>query len=203
MTVTEEPALERIARIVLPRSGWQTLVDHARRKLECRWLEHETREQQAFGLLAGRLDHASMRTVEVFPLLRNLRQDPVRGTLVDAAVNELAMPSRTPNEQRGWLADPGEVLTVQRRCDAADLLLYGSYHMHKVPWKHDPLRDTPTTLDRVLAEHQGMWMLILSMVQPQRPRLRAFFDGRLEREAPIVVAEDEQTLAGRASPRDP
>lgn len=183
-------ALDGIARIDLPQRLRDALVVHARRKLSGRWLAGETHEHQAFGLLAGRLVGEAIETTSVFPLMRNMRADPVHGAWVDHAVNQMATPSKTPLAQRGWLADPAELLRIHVQCDTQGELVYGSYHMHKTSWSHDPLRDTPTALDTALAAEQGIWMLILSMVDPERPRLRAFFEGREDREAPIRLVAD-------------
>jgi hypothetical protein len=177
---------EKISSIEFTEPCWLAVVAHARRKLEGRWIGCECAERQAFGLLAGDLDGTVMRTTRVFPLQRNLRHHPELGAFVDETVVRLATPSRTPTGQRGWLADPREVLEIQTQCNVTGELLYGSYHMHKAPWKHDPLRDTPTRLDAALAQHSAMWMLVLSMVDPDRPLLRAFFEGRIDREVPIA-----------------
>jgi hypothetical protein len=182
---TSSANIDKISSIEFTDPCWYAVVAHARRKLEGRWIGCESEERQAFGLLAGDITGAVMRTTRVFPLRRNLRHDPNLGAFVDAAVAKLATPSKTPAGQRGWLADPREVLEVQAQCDLRRELLYGSYHMHKVAWKHDPLRDTPTRLDAALAQHSAMWMLILSMVDPDRPLLRAFFEGCTDREVPI------------------
>jgi hypothetical protein len=179
--------LERVAAIVLTEAQWEAVLAHAYRKLEERYEPGETREQQAFGLLAGRLDDGRLVTTRVVPLRRNLRGDPRHGSAVDAVVHELATPSRTPLGQRGWLADPRELLAAHARCDAEGTLVFASYHMHRIPWSHDPLRDTPTPLDTALSADQGLWMLIVSMVDPARPRVRAFWEGCREREAQVIV----------------
>ncbi|HSZ69043.1 MAG TPA: hypothetical protein VK756_01645 [Solirubrobacteraceae bacterium] len=181
--------LYEATQIELPHAHLQVLLRHARRKLEGRWVSGETREHQAFGLLAGRMTGTAIRTSGVFPLLRNLRGDPRAGADLDAAVRALATPSRTPLRRRGWLADSREIFAVYRRCEVVGDLVYGSYHMHKVSWKHDPLRDTPTPLDNALGVNQGIWMLIVSMVDPHQPRLRAFFEGDKDREVPIAITE--------------
>jgi hypothetical protein len=66
--------------------------------------------------------------------------------------------------------------------------MFGAYHMHRVPWAHDRLRDRCTDLDRHLADNCGLWTIIISMVHPDQPRLRAFYEGRNEWEVPFVVA---------------
>lgn len=165
----------------------ETIVEHGRRKLGGPYLDGETPERQAFGLLAGRVEGAAIETTAVYPLRRNMRHEGSFKETMDATVTELGVPSKTPLDRRGWMADPRELLEVHRRAEEDGALVYGSYHMHKVGWDHDPLRDTPTRLDAALVEGQGIWMLILSLVDPARPILRAFFEGRKEREARIVV----------------
>ncbi len=58
---------------------------------------------------------------------------------------------------------------------------------HRPPSRDDPLRDTCTELDGKLAEGSGLWMFILWMVDPERPVLRAFFEGCNDREATVRV----------------
>ena len=193
--------LPNVTSIVIPPAHRATIVEHARRKLAQRYREDETPERQAFGLLAGKLVGELLLTTAVFPLRRNLRGDPLHGAAVDAVVRELAIPSRTPLHQRGWLAAPHEVMAAQARCDAEDMLLFGSYHMHKTAWEHDPDRDTPTALDTALAHGLGQWMAILSMVDPGRPLLRAFWEGRPEREARISAEPPRDAAAHARRPR--
>lgn len=183
-TVTD---LRAASSIRLPGKLRSALVGHASRKLRGQYRDDETPVRQAFGLLAGIGSSDVLQTAEIFPLHRNLRTDPVVGREIDTVVRKLATDSRTPLEQRGWIAAPEEVIEVQERCDRAGLTLFGSYHMHQVPWHHDPLRDTPTALDTALGRDQGLWMVILSMVDPERPILRAFWEGQPEVEAELVV----------------
>jgi len=182
------PLLCEVTAIEMAPEHRSQLIAHARRKLRGEYRKDETPVAQAFGLLAGTGRDDAVETTHVFPLRRNLRTDPVHGAEVDATVRELATASRTPLEQRGWIAAPEEVMEVQERCDAAGTFLFGSYHMHKVPWRHDPLRDTPTALDTALGEGQSLWMLILSLVDPERPLLRAFWEGRPEVEAKLLFS---------------
>jgi hypothetical protein len=178
--------LATASSIQLPTAIRAELVGHAARKLRGEHRAGETRQQQAFGLVAGVREGEALKATEAFALRRNLRTDPVRGQEIDAVVRELATDSRTPIDRRGWIAAPEEILAVQERCDRAGLTLFASYHMHKVPWAHDPLRDRPTALDTALGEGQGLWMVILSMVDPTRPILRAFWEGRPDAEAALV-----------------
>ena len=188
--------LERVREIHLSGEQHATLLAHARRKLRGDHLPGETAERKAFGLLVGQVDGDRVTTTGVVPLARNLRHEQPYRAQIDALVHALAVPSQTPLERRGWLADPSELLAAQQACDAAGTLIFGSYHMHRVGWPQDPRRETCTALDEALARDRGLWMLVLSMVDPERPVLRAFFEGDNDREARIVLTGATETNAG-------
>lgn len=180
-------ALEQIREIHLAPAHHATLLGHARRKLAGEHLRGETAERKAFGLLVGRIEGERAETTSVVPLARNLRHEAPYREQIDALVHALAVPSQTPLERRGWLADPKELIAAQDACDRAGTVIFGSYHMHRVGWPADPRRETCTALDEALARDRGLWMLVLSMVDPERPVLRAFFEGDNDREAPVVL----------------
>ena len=176
-----------IAEVAFPPPLYAVLVGHARRKLGGDWLPGEEQAPKAYGLVGGRITGARAVVTHVVPLQHNLRdRDDVKGE-VDRLMDELAVPSETPLDRRGWVADPREVLAAERRCEAEGSVLFGAYHVHRVPWSHDPRRDTCTALDRALAQDSGLWAFILSMVDPDRPVLRAFFEGDNDREAVVSV----------------
>src|SRR4051812_37922564 len=79
-----------VSAIRIGHAQWEAIVGHARRKLEGDYLDGETAEQQAFGLLGGHVHGGAIETTGVFPLLRNLRHDPRIGSAVDATVHDLA-----------------------------------------------------------------------------------------------------------------
>ena len=191
--------LGRIREIRMGSAHYATLLAHARRKLVGDHLPGETAERKAFGLLAGRIDAERVETTDVVPLARNLRHEPSHREQIDALAHALAVPSETPLERRGWLADPKELLAAQRACDLAGTEIFGSYHMHRVGWPEDPRRETCTALDEALARGGGLWMLVLSMVDPDRPVLRAFFEGDNDREARVVLTDDRAPGAGEAA----
>jgi len=174
-----------IAGISLPEPLYAKLVDHGRRKLSGRWIASEEQAPKAYGLMGGRLRDRTATVTHVIPLINNLRDRPDLKVEVDRLMDSVAFPSETPMERRGWVADPRELLVAERHCDAEGAVLFGAYHMHRIPWPHDPRRDTCTAIDTALAEGSGMWSFILSMVSPTQPRLRAFFEGDNDREAPI------------------
>lgn len=176
-----------ISEVTFPPALYAALLDHARRKLAGDWLPGEEQAPKAYGLVGGRIAGGRAFVTQVVPLQHNLRdRDDVKGE-VDRLMDELAVPSETPLDRRGWVADPREVLAAERRCEAEGSVLFGAYHMHRVAWSHDPRRDTCTALDRALARDSGLWAFILSMVDPGRPVLRAFFEGDNDREAVVSV----------------
>ncbi|MBW3609091.1 MAG: hypothetical protein KY463_12200 [Actinobacteria bacterium] len=193
-------SLARVREIHLSREQYAVLVGHARRKLRGEYLPGETLERKAFGLLVGRIEGERATTTAIVPLRRNLRHEQPYKEQIDALVHALAVPSQTPLQRRGWLADPKELIAAQEACDADGTIMLGSYHMHRVGWPADPRRETCTALDEALARDRGLWMLVLSMVDPERPVLRAFFEGDNDREAAIVLTGDrEQKAAERVA----
>lgn len=175
----------RVRTIAFTLAEYGELLGHAQRKLCGEYMPGEEAERKAYGLLGGRWREDCLEVTHVFPLRGNLRSEPQFRPAVDRLMAEVAVPSETPMERRGWVAHPDEVRSAEDACDSAGALIFGSYHMHRVPWSHDPIRDTCTELDTRLAEGSGLWMLILSMVDPNRPVLRAFFEGRNEHEAAV------------------
>ncbi len=179
------PAPEQISEILLPETLYTQIVEHGSRKLSGHYLPDEEQAPKAYGLLGGRPGDGKLELTRVFPLRRNLRQAPLYKSYVDELMDEVAVPSQTSLDKRGWVTDPAEVLAAERECDSCASVLIGSYHMHRVAWEHDPDRDCCTELDTRLADGSNLWMLILSMVRPERPLLRAFFEGHNDLEAPV------------------
>ncbi|MGI8535284.1 MAG: hypothetical protein ACR2K2_02085 [Mycobacteriales bacterium] len=193
------PEPERIREIVLPETLFAQILEHGSRKLSGRYLPDEEQAPKAYGLLGGRAGEGKLTLTRVFPLRHNLRQAPLYKTYVDELMDEVAVPSETSLDKRGWVSDPVEVLAAERECDSCSSVLIGSYHMHRVPWAHDPDRDCCTELDTRLADGSNLWTLILSMVQPERPLLRAFFEGHNDLEAPVSRVPGEP-LTDHCSP---
>ncbi len=177
--------LERIEELLFPNHLYGQLVAHARRKLAGEHLPGEERLPKAYGLVGGRLQGPGAEVTHVFPLVRNLRDEPHIKAEMDRLMHEVAVRSETPLDRRGWVADPREVMQAERQCEQSGAVILGGYHMHRVPWDHDPRRDTCTEVDARLAEGSGQWMFILSMVVPDRPVLRAYYEGCNDKEAPV------------------
>lgn len=177
----------QIHAIHLPRPLWVEMTNHCKRKLDGAYLPGEGQSPKAFGLIGGRVDGSRLTVEVVIPLLKNARDCADRKQHMDSAMQNHAIPSETPLEQRGWVADPTELdaalATLQRR----QLRLIGNYHMHRVAWAHDPHRDTPTKLDTILGSSSRMFMFIVAMVNPDTPTIRAFFEGEQDLEVPVKI----------------
>jgi len=177
-------------RVIFPGSQLQEIFEHCRRKLACSYVSGESHEQKAFGLVAGRQNDLDLRVEKCLPFMKNARQTEPYKKFMDQVMDRHAIPSETPLAKRGWIADPGELLAKIKQLQKEGLLLIGAYHMHRVAWPGDPIRDTPTTLDTILAADSSMLMFIISMVNKDRPVMRAFYEGKPDMEVPIIVKDN-------------
>ena len=187
--------MNEIKEIIFPKEQYDILIAHCRRKRAGDYLPGEDPAPKAYGLLAGRRrddDGSSIVVARVFPLKRNVRKDKRYDEEMTRAMYAHGVPSKTPFEKRGWVADPRELFEIYRQAQEAGLELFGNYHMHVVPWPpDDPLRDTPTAIDTVLAKDSQMCVFIISLVDPARPIVRAFFESRPEQEIPVSFRESD------------
>jgi len=174
-------------RIIFPNTHLQTIFDHCQRKLTANYKPDESRERKAFGLVAGTKKDQAFTVERCLPLHKNVRnQDPYK-KFMDRIMQQYAVPSETPFTKRGWVAEPTELMKNIRQIQQDNLLLLGAYHMHRVAWPDDPRRDTPTILDTELAADSRMLLFIVSMVNPEQPIIRAFYEGNPDRQTPIIL----------------
>ncbi|MFA5719078.1 MAG: hypothetical protein WC952_15320 [Desulfobulbaceae bacterium] len=184
------------ARIILPENCRQGILEHCHQALE----EHRMGRAgsgKAFGLVCGTVAGDILNAAACFRLKENVRSRSPYKEQVDRIMAEHAVPSETPLPNRGWVADPAELFARIRECRSSGQVLLGTYHMHRVAWEHDRDRDTPTELDEVLARDSGLLMFIVSMVRPEQPVIRAFYEGMKEKEIPIIFGSlDERPQDG-------
>jgi len=109
---------------------------------------------------------------------------------MDTMMTQHAVASTTPLSRRGWITDPQELMECYDLCDRESLQIFGTYHMHIVPWEGDAIRDTPTLLDTVLAKESNLYSFIISMVDIEHPFMRAFYEGINDKETPLVIQEN-------------
>ena len=182
---------EHVNQIILPDPHWQQIVEHCKRKLAGNHAPGESRGRKAYGLVAGTRNEDTLIVECVLPVSKNVRDQEPYKTYMDKLMERHAIPSETPLSGRGWIVDPEELKECYDRCDRERLVIFGTYHMHVVPWDHDPLRDTPTHLDMILARNSSLFSLIVSMVDVTRPRIRAFYEGAVEKEVPMLIQPGE------------
>jgi len=162
------------------------MLAHCQRKLSGEnYLPAEDHDHKAFGLLGGRITNEVIEVINCQPLLHNARQSDIHKDYMDRMMAAHALPSITPFTERGWVASPDELTRVLQSYRKLNLILIGTYHMHRVPWEQDQVRDKPTALDTILGGSSRLMMFIVSMVNPANPILRAFYEGDTNREFPI------------------
>ncbi len=172
-------------KINLPEKSRGAILEHCHLALDA-FNNGVAQEGKAFGLVFGSVSEQFITAANCFPLKQNVRSKQPYKDYMDRVMAEHAIPSITPLERRGWVADPAELFARIRECREVGQELVGTYHMHRVGWKHDSKRDTPTKLDAVLAKDSGMVMFIVSMVDPAKPVIRAFYEGIVDQEIPVI-----------------
>jgi len=165
---------------------WEEIISHCRRKLNGKFISDESAEKKAFGLVSGNKEDSRINVKSCFALKKNARYQMPYSEYMNTILAQHAIPSKTKLDKRGWVADPQELEDVTRECQEQGLIILGAYHMHRVAWQHDATRDTPTELDSILAAGSRMIIFIISMVDPEKPLMRAFYEGSLEQEIPIT-----------------
>ena len=172
--------------IEFPETCWREILSHCRRKLDGKFSGDEPAEKKAFGIVAGNREDARIVVKRCFALRKNARYQLPYSEYMSRIMARHAIPSETELDRRGWVADPQELADITVECQENGLILLGAYHMHRVAWQDDPIRDTPTELDRILAAESRMIMFVVSMVDPEEPLMRAFYEGILAQEIPVV-----------------
>jgi hypothetical protein len=172
------------AHIVFPEESRRIMLEHCHGVLDD-YQKGCAQGCKAFGLVFGDVSGTTITVARCFPLMKNVRSQSPYKEQIDKIMEEHAIPSVTPLEHRGWVADPAELFARIRECRADQHILLGTYHMHRVGWEHDRKRDTPTKLDAVLASESRLLMFIVSMVDPAKPIIRVFYEGIHEQEVPI------------------
>lgn len=173
--------------ILLPEKIWQEILVHCHRKLGGKHLAIETQDFKAFGLVGGYSVDNKIQINTTIPLYKNARGNKTHKLFMDEKMKSHAIPSVTPFEERGWVADQEEVDAAVTTMHSANCSLIGTYHMHRIAWEHDPIRDTPTELDLMLGEGSRILMFIISMVNPAKPIIKAFFEGVPHQEIAIKI----------------
>ncbi len=181
--------IDPATKIIFPSSCHHEIISHCELKLSGKSINGCKPDLKAYGLVGGDYKDNIIKIYKCLPLHENARgQEPYK-KVMDDLMSRHAIPSETPFEKRGWVADPKELMARVRDCKENDISLIGTYHMHRVGWEHDPLRDTPTGIDTILGEDSRLIMFIVSMIDPCRPIIRAFYEGKKDLEIPVIFPD--------------
>lgn len=175
-----------ISAIYFPEEQQNKLLEHCLRKLNCIYIPNETKERKAYGMIGGKIEQDIFKIELVAPLYKNSRSQGATKEYMDEVLEKFAIPSETPLEKRAWVADPVETKNIINKCDKDQIHLAGTYHMHRVAWESDKKRETPTELDTILGKDTEMFMFIISVVNPEKPVVRAFYEGYPDQEVPLI-----------------
>ena len=181
-----ENSLETATKVLLLKPEREELLAHCFRKMNAKYLANETPERKAYGLIAGNIEGDIVKIKSVCPLHVNFRNDNSNNKYMNNMMDQHAEASETPLDKRGWVASPIETKNMLNRCVTEGTELLASYHMHRVAWDHDHLRDLPTELDYLLAKDTGMLMFIISTVNDKKPTIKAFYEGHPEKQLQII-----------------
>ena len=91
-------------KIILNHEVQNIMIKHCMRKLTKVYLPDETHEQQAYGLLGGKIECNDIYIDEVYVCKLNYRNDPSVVNYINQLVNKYAIPADTPISQRGWVS---------------------------------------------------------------------------------------------------
>ncbi len=188
-----------IRQIRLSSTIWQAIIAHCQRKLAGEFLPDESPVKRAFGILAGVRNGDELQVRQVLQIKKNARNIEPLKSFMDKLMEQYAVPSTTPMDQRGWVTDPQEFKQCMDICKQEGLTMFGAYHIHVVPWPGDAVRDTPTGLDAMLVRGSKLYSFIVSMVNPEQPIIRAFYEGETNAETPIFF-EPQESLEPQSIP---
>lgn len=156
------------------------IINHATRKLDGHYSDGETKETKAYGVIGGQINHDIAYIKEVIELRRNYRSNPEISKQMNKLIEDVAIPTRTPTEERAWVAVPEEVLPITENFDKIGLDIIGTYHMH-----HE-LKDIPTELDRQLGKDSDMVIFIVHIDENHQGSIRAFYEAVNEIDLQII-----------------
>lgn len=164
------------------------MYSHCIRKLNRHFLLEETMEQQAFGLLGGRLDNNVLSVQMILPLCENFRYDQSMRDEMNEAIINYSIPAALAVEERAWIASPKEVQKGLALFEEYDLSLIGSYHMHhENSWNGIQSKELPSKLDEYLARDSEMVMFIVYISESGEAKVRAFYEGKIGEEIEIFL----------------
>jgi hypothetical protein len=97
------------------------------------------------------------------------------------AITNFAIPSNVNNDERGWVADPQEIIDAIHMFELNKCVLFGAYHMHSsISWNGNASKNVPSELDKFLADGSNLFTFIVSIHDDGNHSIRAFYESRIE-----------------------
>ncbi|MFT8350632.1 hypothetical protein [Clostridium saccharoperbutylacetonicum] len=173
--------------IIIPKKLYDSIITHCLRKLNKEFLINETKEQQAFGIIGGTQSGKNIFAQMSIELCKNFRQDKTVNDYMNKAINDLAITSEMPVNERAWVSEPTELKAALDLFEENNMDLIGAYHMHHDnSWKGASDLDIPSELDEFLAKDTEIFMFIVRVSKEGKYSIRAFFEGNNEVEIKII-----------------
>lgn len=163
------------------------IVNHCIRKYNKSYLPDEMQEQQAYGILAGKLNRNIVCVNSIYKCKINYRNNASVMSYINNLIATYAIPSDTPIDQRGWVASPHEVMEALNNFDLLGCDLLGSYHMHhEKSWNGIQSKEYPSTFDEKLAKNSNLIMFVVSIISESKYSIKAFYNGLKEKEIEVI-----------------
>lgn len=179
-------------KIKISKEDYKKMIKHCRRKLEKKYFENETKEQQAFGVVIGKKNNKDeIEITRVEQLNINYRFDKCMSEKMNELIKTYAIPGKTNIEERAWVSDPVELSKILSSMEYDEMCI-GTYHMHhNASWRGEYPRELPTELDKVLSKKSGLITFIVYISENViYDKIRAFYEAEVENELNIVVGSE-------------
>lgn len=175
-----------INHILISKINYDSIIKHCIRKLNKEFLEDETNEEQAFGIIGGIVSEETITITNVSPLKRNYRCNESISNKMTELIKDIAIPGELNIEERGWVTDPIEFKETLDKLESENVDLIGTYHMHHDnSWYGEVPKDITSDLDKALAKDTGIFMFIVYISREGKDSIRAFYEGT--KEIPISI----------------
>ena len=166
------------------------IIEHCKRKLNRSYEKNETNEQQAFGIIIGRIKNYKYYATKVYCLKKNYRYEKNISKDLNNKIEKYAMPGELNINERAWAADPIEISKIIADLEYGERII-GTYHMHHdKSWIGNYPKYLPSDLDRELAKDTDLLMFI-TYIGEKKYSIRAFYEAKLDKEYNVKILGDE------------
>ena len=169
-------------KLYIKNKDYENIIAHCIRKLEKKYYDDETKEQQAFG---GNKKEDDFEITKVINLKKNYRFEQETSKKMNEMLEKYAIPGGIETNERAWAIDPIELNEIIISLNENEFLI-GTYHMHSdLSWTGDYPKELPTKLDRELNKGNNLINLIVC-IEKNNKKIRAFYESDIDREYEMV-----------------